>query len=195
MDAVVGGRQTMCSAPRRILSIFDPDLVHSRLTELGKPRHPLQVVVSGSGALDPERDYPLAVTEVPAVVVTSEAGKARLGPACAGRPGMHILAVGPSPGALDLRRALECLRADFGVERLQLVGGAKLATSFLEASLVHELFLTQAPRLLGGRNLRTFFEGSGFPAARAPRAELKSLKLGTRPQDNVVFERWRLRSA
>jgi riboflavin biosynthesis pyrimidine reductase len=195
MDAVAGGRETMCSPPQRIFSVFDPELVRSRLAELGRPRHPLQVVISGSGAIDPARDYVLAVPEVPAVVVTSAQGKARLGPGCAGRPGKHILAVGPSARALDLRQALERLRSDFGVGRLQLVGGAAVATAFLEAGLVHELFLTRAPRLLGGQGRRTFFEGDGFSPARAPRAELVSLKLGIGSQNNALFERWRLRPA
>jgi 5-amino-6-(5-phosphoribosylamino)uracil reductase len=194
MDAVMGGRETMCSEPRRVFSLYDPELVRSRVAELGKPRHPLQVVVTGSGEIDPDRDYLLAVPEVPAVVLTSEPGKARLGPACAGRPGKHVLAVGPSPQALDLRRALQLLRADFGVERLQLIGGTAVATAFLEAGLVHELFLTQAPRLLGDRRLQTFFEGTGFPPATAPRAELMSVKVGTPPRADVLFQRWLLRS-
>jgi riboflavin biosynthesis pyrimidine reductase len=193
LDAVAGGRETMCSEPRRLFSLFDPELVRSREAELGKPRHPLQVVVSGSGAIDPDRDYLLAAPEVPTVVLTSEAGKARLGPAVAGRPGKHVVAVGPSPRALDLRRAMELLRADFGVERLQLVGGTAVATAFLEAGLVHELFLTQAPRLLGGRGRQTFFEGAGFPAAAATRAELKSLKVGTPSHADALFQRWHLR--
>jgi riboflavin biosynthesis pyrimidine reductase len=132
------------------------------------------------------------VPEVPTVILTSEAGKARLGPACAGRPSKHILAIGRSPRALDLRGALERLRSDFGVERLQLIGGAAVATAFLEAGLVHELFLTQAPRLLGSRKRRTFFEGSGFPISQAPRAELRSLKAGRPPQEDVLFQRWYL---
>ena len=75
------------------------------------------------------------------------------------------------------------------MERLQLVGG----TAFLKAGLVHELFLTQAPRLLGGRGRDTLFEGTGFPAAGAARAELKSLKVGTPPHADVLFQRRGLR--
>jgi riboflavin biosynthesis pyrimidine reductase len=192
VDAVAGGRETMCSKPARIFSIFDPDLVRSRMVELGKPRHPLQVVVSGCGEIDADREYLLAVPEIPTIILTSEAGKARLGSACAGRPGKHILAIGRSPRALDLRAALQRLRSDFGVSRLQLIGGTAVATAFLEAGLVHELFLTQAPRLLGGGKRRTFFEGSGFPIGHAPRAKLKSLKVGTPPQTDVLFQRWDL---
>jgi riboflavin biosynthesis pyrimidine reductase len=151
------------------------------------------VVVSGSGDIDPDRDYLLAAPDVPSVVLTSEAGRARLGPACAGRPGKHVVAIGSSPRALDLCEGLRVLGAGFGVGRLQLVGGTAGATAFLEAGLVHELFLTQAPRLLRRRGLRTFFEGIGFPAAGATRAELKSLKVGSPPHVDVLFRRWLLR--
>jgi 5-amino-6-(5-phosphoribosylamino)uracil reductase len=195
MDAVAGGRETMGAEPRRVLSVFDRELVRARVAELGKPRHPLQVVVSGSGEMDPERDYLLTVPEVPTVVLTSEVGRTRLEPVCAGRPGKHVIGIGTAPRALDLRKGLEILRADFGVERLQLIGGPAVATAFLEAGLVHELFLTQTPRLLGGRDLRTFFEGTGFPAGSALRAELRSLKVGSPPSADVLFQRWCLRAA
>jgi riboflavin biosynthesis pyrimidine reductase len=73
------------------------------------------------------------------------------------------------------------------------VGETAVAKAFLEAGLVHELFLTQAPQLLGGRGLRTFFEDTSFPAAGATRAELRSVKVGTPPHADVLFQRWRLR--
>ena len=75
-----------------------------------------------------------------------------------------------------------------------LIGGTAVATAFLEAGLVHEVFLTQSPRLLGGGHRRTFFEGEGFPAERAPDAVLMSLKIGEPPWSDVLFQRWRISS-
>jgi riboflavin biosynthesis pyrimidine reductase len=191
-DAVAGGRETMCSGSPRLFSLYDPDLVAARMAWLGKPRHPWQVIITGSGEVDPDREFLLAVPEVPAVVITSTAGKERLAPALRDRPGKHVLAVGPSKRRLNFREALRILRTDFGVERLVLIGGTAVATAFLEAGLVDEVFLTRSPRLLGGR-LSTFFEGRGFPPATAPIARLMSLKVGTPPWEDVLFERRLLR--
>jgi riboflavin biosynthesis pyrimidine reductase len=192
IDAVAGGRQTLCSTPPRLFTLFDPALVEARVNRLGKPRHPWQVVISGSGAVE-ANPFLLRVPEVPTIVITSEEGQARLGPVCAGRPNKHIVAVGPSARTLDLRRALEVLRSEFGIGQLVLIGGTGVATAFLEAGLVHELFLTRAPRLLGGQDRRTFLEGKGFPAAAAPVARLMTLKVGTVPWQDVLFQRWLLR--
>src|SRR5207248_7950538 len=146
------GRETMCAPPRRLLSFYDPELVKARSKEPARPRHPLQVVVSGSGELDPDRDFLLAVPDVPAAVITSGPGKSRLARRLGGRANKHLIAAGRSARRLDLRGALRVLRAEPGVERLVLVRGTAVATAFLQAGLVHELFLTRAPRLLGGRH-------------------------------------------
>jgi riboflavin biosynthesis pyrimidine reductase len=191
-DAVAAGRETMCAPPRRLLSFYDPDLVRARSEEPARHRHPLQVVVSGSGELDPDRDFFLAVPDVPAAVITSRPAKARLARRLAGRANKHLIAAGRDPRRLDLRGALCVLRAGLGVGRLVLVGGTALATAFLQAGLVHELFLTRAPRLLGGRRRQTFFEGEGFPPRSAPAARLMSLKVGAPPWQDVLFQRWAL---
>jgi len=55
-----------------------------------------------------------------------------------------------SPGKLDLAEALELLKAEHGVELLLVEGGPRLNYSLISDHLADELFVTLAPKLLGG---------------------------------------------
>lgn len=54
------------------------------------------------------------------------------------------------PGAVDLKRALDELRTEYGIASLLCEGGPHLHGSLLEAGLVDELFMTLGPKLAGG---------------------------------------------
>lgn len=190
MDAVGGGAGSLRGASIT-WSLYDPELVHFRTRMLRKPRHPVQVLITGSGRVDPEREFILAVPEFETVVLTSAPGAELLAPALSGRQGKHVVTIGTKPTALDLSAGLRALRHDFGVERLLVVGGAETASALLEQRLVDELFLTQSAHLLGGSNRKTFFEGTGFPALAATRGKLCTAKVGVRDAQ-TLFLRYRL---
>jgi riboflavin biosynthesis pyrimidine reductase len=66
--------------------------------------------------------------------------------------------------AVDLRRVLEKLRREFGIERLLLEGGGSINGSFLAADLIDELSVLVAPIADGGMGTPTLFdarEGNG----------------------------------
>lgn len=190
MDAVGGGATTLRGSGITF-SLYDPELVRFRTSVLEKPRHPVQVIFSGSGRLDADGEYVLAVPEFTTVVVTSAPGAQRIGPALLGRENKHVMTAGPDEQHVNLVAGLRELRTQFGVERMLVVGGAHVATALLEARLVDELFLTDAPRLLGGQAHRTFYEGRPFTPETAPRARLTTVKIGVR--DNATFfRRYRL---
>lgn len=65
--------------------------------------------------------------------------------------------------AVDVAAAVRLLRAEFGVRRLVLEGGASLNFDFFAAGLVDELFLTLAPKIKGGAHLPTVVDGPGLP--------------------------------
>lgn len=58
------------------------------------------------------------------------------------------------PGGVDLKRALDELRTEYGVASLLCEGGPHLHGSLLEAGLVDELFVTLGPKLAGGAGPR-----------------------------------------
>ena len=67
----------------------------------------------------------------------------------------HILTVdeddpAESPGTFDWTRALRSLRADYDVQTLLVEGGPSLNGHLVKSRLVDQLFLTIAPKLLGG---------------------------------------------
>jgi 2,5-diamino-6-(ribosylamino)-4(3H)-pyrimidinone 5'-phosphate reductase len=70
--------------------------------------------------------------------------------------------------AVDLKRVLEKLRKEFGIEKLLLEGGGKINGSFLAADLIDELSVLVAPIADGAMGTPSLFdvnEGKG-PARR-----------------------------
>lgn len=63
--------------------------------------------------------------------------------------GVRVLAVGASPGGVDLPAALSQL-AEAGLTRLLVEGGGSLAAALLREDLVDEVHWFVAPRLVGG---------------------------------------------
>jgi 2,5-diamino-6-(ribosylamino)-4(3H)-pyrimidinone 5'-phosphate reductase len=53
-------------------------------------------------------------------------------------------------GAVDLAEALKILKAEYAVDLLLVEGGPKLSHALISSNLADELFLTLAPKLLGG---------------------------------------------
>jgi len=62
-----------------------------------------------------------------------------------------VLRVSASPsGGVDLEETLKALKAERGVELLLVEGGPSLNHSLISEGLVNEIFLTLAPKLVGG---------------------------------------------
>ena len=92
----------------------------------------------------------------------------------------HVLRVPASPsGGVDLREALETLKTERGVELLLAEGGPKLSHSLVSEDLVDELFLTLAPKLLGGQcpDALTLLEGRELPPLPTRKPHLVSVHL------------------
>lgn len=72
----------------------------------------------------------------------------------------------------DWPAVLAQLKAEFGVERLLLLGGSELNAQLLEADLVDELFLTVAPKVKLGREVPTYADGAPLSRDRLHRYRL-----------------------
>lgn len=117
---------------------------YARLREaLGKTAPPLQIVVSGSGALDLSQAVFSGVA--PSLVVTTEAGRDRL----RARPsGARVVVAGARAGWISLAAVLDA--AQMGAGTFVLVeSGPTSTTRYLAEGAVDELFLTRAPILVG----------------------------------------------
>lgn len=62
-------------------------------------------------------------------------------------------------GHIDLRRAVEILNEEFGVERLAIVGGGHICGGFAEVGLVDEVSVMVAPGIDGREGQTAMFDG------------------------------------
>ena len=154
-DAVMIGVGTLRA--EALTPAVPEDYVAARLAR-GQSAQPLGVLVSNSGRLPLERRY-FTRTDFARVLITSARGAAAV--ARAARADLRLVVAGEQ--AVDLPAALGVLRAEHGVHWLLGEGGPTLNHRLLAARLVDELFLTLAPRLVGGAE-PTIVQGPPLPA-------------------------------
>lgn len=107
-------------------------------------------------------------------------------------PGGRLLRAPATPsGGVDLGQALSILKAEHAVDSLLVEGGPGLNHSLISRDLADELFLTLAPKLLGGAGsgALTLLEGPELlPLAPSPDPQLMSAYLS----ENELYLRYRL---
>lgn len=150
VDAVLAGTGTLRA--ERYGRILGKPERRARRIAAGRSPEPLAVTISRSGEVPIE--IPLfAELEARVVVFGSMSTD----------PGRLDADVRVEPFS-SLAAALETLRVRDGVETLLCEGGPTLFAALLEAGLVDELFLTLAPRLVGGGEALAITEGPALPA-------------------------------
>jgi riboflavin-specific deaminase-like protein len=137
-DAVMIGAGTMRA--ERYGRLVNKQETRERRERLGLPHDPLMVIVSGR--LDLPWDAPLF----------SEGGRVLIFTAAETEPPPTETSVRVvrHEGFVDVAAALRHLRAERGVRALLCEGGPGLHGELEAAGLVDELFLTIAPKLVGG---------------------------------------------
>jgi riboflavin biosynthesis pyrimidine reductase len=152
-DAIVIGTGTLAAdrthvwTPAAIFPSLAGEFARTR-EALGLAPVPRNVVVSGSGRVDLALPI-FASGEVPATIITTGAGAARIARRRA-PPGLDVrVARGRPGGALTPRAILEAVRRACGARRILVEGGPTLLGDFYAARLVDEQFLTLAPQFVG----------------------------------------------
>ena len=158
-------------------SVWHPELVAVR-RELGLARHPAQVIVTARGRMNVGASRVFNVPEVPVYVVAGPAGCRALEPVISHRVWVRLV---PMAGD-DLRRPLECLRREYGIERISAVGGRTTASTLLDQGLVQDICLTTTGRQAGQPNT-PFYIGR-----RPPRTTPIVRKRGLDHEYPIVFE-------
>jgi riboflavin biosynthesis pyrimidine reductase len=139
-------------------------------------RHPTTIVVTARGDLPPEHPG-LRDASIPVTVVTTLAGaravrRLDFGPHVAIRTGDR------DAGRVTPRDVLAAAE-ELGARVVLCEGGPHLLGQFLEAGVLDELFLTVAPQFAGRTSATprlALIEGTAFPVADAPWAELRSVR-------------------
>ncbi len=174
VDAVMIGAGTMRA--ERYGRIVPSQERRERREREGLAHDPLAVLVSGR--LDLPWDAPLFTESGHVLIFTSSEAEP---PETAA-----TVRVERHPGAVDLRRALATLRRERGVRALLCEGGPALHAQLIEAGVVDELFVTHAPKLVGGEGPRLV---TGLPERERP-VELAWLL--HEPDTGELFARYRI---
>ncbi|MNR89873.1 Riboflavin biosynthesis protein RibD [compost metagenome] len=156
----------------------------ARRTFRGLRPKPLWIIVSGSGRLSPALRIFRGDPSNLLVVTSTDADPAALreleGQA-------QVRAFGA--GTVDFQALVRALRDEFGIRRLNSLGGPVLNGAMLEAGTLDELFLTLAPKIQNGREAVTLFAGQPFPPEHLVGASLVSLYRS----GDELYLRYRLR--
>lgn len=174
-DAVLAGAKT--AEGETFFSVWHPEVVKLRL-ELGLPRHPSQIVVTGRGCLDVDRTLMFNVPGTPVFVLGSALACERLAVAASTRSWVHLIPMEDD----EITGGLAQLRDRFGVRRVSAIGGRTTASALIDAGLVQDVCLTTTARSAGEPGT-PFYTGS-----RELRLEPIVGKRGTDPAAPIVFE-------
>jgi diaminohydroxyphosphoribosylaminopyrimidine deaminase / 5-amino-6-(5-phosphoribosylamino)uracil reductase len=127
--------------------LADDPLLTCRLPGMSE-RSPVRVVLDRALRLSGASRLVHSARQTPLWVVTSELAEASAATKL-GAAGAQVIRVAPSArSGLDLAAVLHVL-ADWGITRLMVEGGAKVASSFVSAGLVDEIWLLRGPQPIG----------------------------------------------
>jgi len=180
-DAILAGASTARS-DQLIFSVWHPELVALR-RDLGRARHPAQVIVSSRSALRIETALMFQVPEIPVYLVTTSDAASSLRLQVATRPWIQVIDGGLP---LSMRTALRALRSR-GIETVSAIGGRTTARALLREHIVHDLYLTTSPKEGGEPHTPLLDTPLEAPAI--------VMKRGTGPEEGVRFAHFALRSA
>lgn len=192
-DAVLVGAGTLRGEE---ISLGVPEEMAKRRIEKGLTDQPLGVVLAGSERLPTERrifgancgGQEAAQLAIICSGVTPEKGLRE-----ASSRGAEVVRLPGDERRPRAREVAEVLRKRFGVTRLLVEGGPSVNHSFLSDSLVDELFMTLAPKLVGGEatGAPNILEGSRIPAQSS--SSLRTRILSAYLSEDELFLRYATR--
>jgi len=178
-DAVLSGAITARSRSL-VLSVWHPELVKLRLA-LGKPRHPMQVVVTTAGDLHFDEGLMFQEPDLRSCLIAPSSAVEELRARASRVPWVEVLDAGEP---LSMRRGLAQL-ADRGVTMVTAIGGRRTSQALLDERTVADLYLTTSP-ISAGQPDTPFYSGPPLPLT------LVVDKRGTGPEVGVRFEHFRV---
>jgi riboflavin biosynthesis pyrimidine reductase len=80
----------------------------------------------------------------------------------------YISWIAVGKGSIDLKRAMEILRAEFGIERLSVTGGGNINAAFLKEGLLDEVSMMWCLGIDGRKGMTAAFDGlaNDFPPTK-----------------------------
>jgi diaminohydroxyphosphoribosylaminopyrimidine deaminase/5-amino-6-(5-phosphoribosylamino)uracil reductase len=178
-DAILVGIGTVLS---------DDPLLTCRLPGMAA-RSPVRVVLDRSLRLPGASRLVHSARETPLWVMTSNLSEApaamKLG--AAGAQVIRVATTTAAPPGLDLREALRAL-ADKGITRLLVEGGARVASSFVTAGLVDEVWLLRGVEAIGADGVAALEALPLSSITRSPAFKLRASE-GLQKDTLTIYER------
>ena len=80
----------------------------------------------------------------------------------------YISWIAVGKGSIDLKRAMEIQRAEFGIERLSVTGGGNINAAFLKEGLIDEVSMMWCPGIDGRKGMTAALDGiaNDFPPTK-----------------------------
>lgn len=123
-----------------------------------KVKNPIRIVLDAKCKI-PRGAKILNTKEAPTIVVTSRGAKKSKIEALE-KLGVEVMMVKSKNGKIDLKALLKIL-GKRKIMSLLIEGGGEIFTNALEEKIVDKLMVFVAPKLAGGKNAKTWFEGLG----------------------------------
>jgi riboflavin-specific deaminase-like protein len=185
-DAVMIGAGTLRAEK---LTLTVPEKLARVREARGLEPQPLAVVATGSGDIPLETNLIGASPDNLLVLASPEIPKKRLA-ALSSHASVEVVPGEDRGPRLDLSSALETLKKRYAVDVLLVEGGPVLNHALIRVGFADELFLTLAPKLLGGTRPEalTILEGPPMPP-RKVKPEMVSAHLS----GDELFLRYALR--
>lgn len=172
-DAVMTGAGTLRA---EMLNLSVPEELTRRRTALGRKPQPLAVLITHSGDLPLEENLIGASPDNLLILTSTETPEERLA-TLRSRASVEVSKLDQN-SRLDLSDALKTLKQRYSIHTLLVEGGPALNHALVENKLADELFLTLAPKLLGGTGPETLTILKGPPVpARLTKSKLLSVHL------------------
>ena len=169
VDGVLFGANTL-RAYGTTMSVSHPDLLQERQSR-SQPSQPVQIVVSRSANLNPQ--WRFFQQPVPRWLLTTDQS-AKLWQDRAYFERIIVCRSDKNESAIDWSEAFARLK-ELGLNKLAILGGAKLLASLLAVNLIDELWLTICPLILGG-DAPSLVGGTGWLQSQGKRLELLEVK-------------------
>ncbi len=175
-DAAMVGAGTLRAEK---LTLAVPENLARERASRGLEPQPLAVIATATGDVPLRENLLSSSPENLLVLVSPDVPEERL---AALTSHASVEAVSRASGAnsgLDLNAALEVLEMRYAVEVLLVEGGPALNHALISAGLADELYLTLAPKLLGGKgpDALAALEGPILGSQRRPKPKLISVHL------------------
>lgn len=193
-DAVVVGAGTLRAEPEHR---WTPEHIYPKAETLwkdlrwsiGKPPDLINAFVTNSGDISPEAVV-FRQPNIRCVVFTTTRGAAKINAMRDAYPNARIEAIVVGEDRVDLTEMLRRFRTDLNVEHLLVEGGPQLMGDLVAQGFMDEIFLTDAPQIIGTDGKRpTWAKGHAFTPEEAKWYELVSLK----GWGDYLFRRYRRR--